>query len=294
MLLFTGIILAQVSVIIQDLPRFEEKTNELLTVLKNYVEARFDIPIEKQTAILQNETRDFSRSIRQYSTQMLTGSVKLMAGMAITLAFTYLMLFHKEKYYDFFLNMNKNGSLEEKEKILGNIAKVGQRYLTGRAISIFILFVLYVIALWATGIEGALLLAAIGALVNIIPYIGPLLAGIFPFVMAMVTKDSIQPAIWVVILFSVIQGIDNYFITPYVLGGEVSLSALATIVFIICGGFVWGVAGMILFIPMLSIVKIIFDAVPAMQPYGNLIGDTGDRPSANFFEKMKKMFGKRR
>ena len=155
----------------------------------------------------------------------------------------------------------------------------------------FVLFVFYVLTLWIIGIENALLLAAIAALVNIIPYVGPLLAGIFPFVIALITKDSMQPAIWVLIMFTVIQGIDNYFVTPYVLGGEVSLSALSTIVFIICGGFLWGVPGMILFIPMLSIAKIIFDAVPTLQPYGYLIGDVGKRPSANLSQWFGNLFG---
>ena len=132
------------------------------------------------------------------------------------------------------------------------------------------------------GVQNALLLSAIAALVNIIPYIGPILAGVFPLVMALTGSDSFTPAIWVVISFSIIQGIDNYFITPYTLGGEVRLSALATILAIISGGFVWGVAGMILFIPMLSIAKIVFDHIPSLKPYGFLIGDPGESPTTKF------------
>jgi predicted PurR-regulated permease PerM len=76
-----------------------------------------------------------------------------------------------------------------------------------------------------------------------------------------------------------------------VLGGEVNLSALSTILIIICGGFVWGIAGMILFIPLLSIVKIVFDHVPSLKPFGYLIGDPSNtKPTEAFKDWFKKIF----
>jgi predicted PurR-regulated permease PerM len=133
------------------------------------------------------------------------------------------------------------------------------------------------------------MLSALAALVNILPYIGPILAAVFPCIVAMITEDSLQPVIWLIIIFSLIQGLDNYFVTPYFLGGEVSLSALATIVMIICGGFLWGIAGMILFVPMLSIAKIIFDHNPALKHYSLLIGDEGKRPSSKVLDWFRKI-----
>ena len=170
---------------------------------------------------------------------------------------------------------------------------VAQHYLVGRAISIITLFVLYAIALLIIGIENALLLAALAALFNIIPYLGPILAAVFPVMVALVTEDSNQPALWVFISVCVFQAIDNYFVTPYFLGGEVSLSALSTIIAMIVGGFVWGIPGMILFIPLLSIVKIIWDRIPGLEHYGQVIGDEGERPSKNIGAWFKKVFGKR-
>lgn len=77
-----------------------------------------------------------------------------------------------------------------------------------------------------------------------------------------------------------IQALDNYFIEPSVIGGEVNLSALATIVSIVSGGFIWGIAGTILFIPLLAMVKIVCDHVENLKPFGFLIGDPqGNKPS---------------
>jgi predicted PurR-regulated permease PerM len=288
-----GVVVAQVTNFQKDLPLIEAKANAMINGIHKYVEKEFDVPVEQQKTILQNQVKNSTRSSASYITGIVAGATGLLASLAITLVVTFLLLYEKEKYETFFLRLFKEEDEDQNKEILGKITLVAQKYLTGRAISMFVLFVLYYISLLAIGIENALLLSVIAAIVNIVPYIGPLAAGVFPVVMALVTNDSYAPAIWVVITFSVIQGIDNYFVTPVVLGGEVNLSALSTIVIIVCGGLVWGIAGMILFIPMLSIVKIVFDNIEHMKPYGYLIGDmASERPTERFKKWLRQKFGK--
>lgn len=203
------------------------------------------------------------------------------------------MLFHKEKYHLFFLKFSIGANQPEKEDLLSSISHVAQQYLKGRAISILFFFVLYLITLLVIGIENALLLAAVAALVNIIPYLGPVLAAVLPTISALLTETDWQPGLWVLICFCLIQALDNYFVTPYFLGAEVNLSALTTFVAIICGGLVWGIMGMILFIPLFSIAKIIFDHVPSLQHYGMLIGDQEKKPTDKFLGWLKRAFRKR-
>ena len=291
LLVFLGmiaILMAQLSGFIQDLPLFEQKTSEMLISIQHAIERQFNIPVAQQTDMIRSETRNISQSLGKYFTSTLRSSVQLIVNLVITLVFTYLMLFHKEKYYSFFLKFSAGSTIEQKETVLNSISLVAQQYLKGRAISIMIMFILYLLSLWALGIKGALLLASVAALVNILPYIGPVLAAVIPFFVALVTEDHWHPAMWLLICFFAIQALDNYFLTPYFLGGEVSLSALSTFIAIICGGFIWGIAGMILFIPMLSIAKIIFDYVPQWHAYGFLIGDPGGRPT----DKLLKWLGR--
>src|SRR5690606_24628246 len=113
------------------------------------------------------------------------------------------------------LRLMKRNNENENLGILNKITNVAQHYLKGRLFSMFILFLLYYLALVIIGVKNALLLSAVAALVNIIPYAGPLLAGVFPVLIALVTKDSYEPVIWVIVLFTLIQGIDNYFVTPF-------------------------------------------------------------------------------
>ncbi len=288
---FIVVIAVQVSNFVQDIPAIEARVNAIIASLHNYIENRFNIPVDEQKIILQRQVKNFGQSSRSFLTGFISGLSGLIINLVIILVFTFLFLFGKEKYYNFFLKLFPATANPEKKVIINKIALVAQQYLKGRVLSMAALFVLYLIALLLIGIENAFLLAAIAALVNIIPYVGPLLAGVFPFFVALVSYDSFSPAIWVVISFSIIQAIDNYFVTPFVMGGEVKLSALATILIIICGGYLWGISGMILFIPMLAIAKIVFDHIPNLQPYGYLIGNPAkESPSQQIKKWFKEKF----
>lgn len=291
----TVVLIAQVTSFQNDFPLIEQKANSIISSIHNYIESEYHVPVEHQKTILQKQVKSITQSSSSYFMSFITGATGLLANLAITLVITFLLLYDKEKYHRFFLRVFTGNDEAEKKVILEKITLVAQNYLVGRALSMLVLFVLYLVALLAIGIKNALLLAAIAAIVNIIPYVGPLMAGVFPVLVALVTKDTFQPAIWVAITFTVIQAIDNYFVTPFVMGGEVSLSALSTILIIICGGFLWGIAGMILFIPMLSIAKIIFDQVEGLKPYGYLVGDpAGEKPTIKLTRWLKNMWGKKK
>ena len=282
------ILIGQIANIREELPRIEERANELVQQFHDYVELKFDYPISLQKEYLQNQVKNFGELSASYLSIMLKSVSGMLVQIIIMLVVTFLLLFDKERYRSFFMQIIKGKERGEKHEILNRITNVSQQYLFGRMISIVILFILYFIVLLIIGVQNALLLAAVAAVVNIIPYIGPILAGVFPVVMALVTKDSFEPVFWIIITFIIIQGIDNYFVTPFFMGGEVNLSALATILIIICGGYIWGVAGMVLFVPLLSMAKILFDHSDEFKPYGYLIGDSSDeRPSKWFYRWLK-------
>src|SRR5690606_24102365 len=119
----------------------------------------------------------------------------------------------------------------------------------------------------------ALFFAIIAALINIIPYIGSVAGGAIVVAYTLLTRDTLAVPIIVTIFFTVVQQLDSYVLTPKHTGGQVQLSPLFTIMVLLLGGMVWGAAGMILFIPILGVVKVVFDNVESLKPYGYLIGD---------------------
>jgi predicted PurR-regulated permease PerM len=286
-----AIIAAQFAAFSKDIDTIKKKANELVTNTQNYVQERFGVDPKEQEQIVKDEAKKAQKSSEAKGSmpaRIAAGVTSAIGGIVITLVFTFLFIFNKERYQEFFLRLYKDEDENKVKKVVDDISNVSQSYLTGRAMSITIIAVMYAIGLSIVGIKNALLLAGIAALLTVIPYVGTVLGGLFPVMMALVTEDSMQPALWAAVVMFAIQTIDNYFIEPNVVGGEVNLSALFSILSIIAGGMIWGVPGMILFLPLFGILKIICDHVEPLKPIGFVIGDPkGDEPSkvAMWFRK---------
>jgi len=274
-----AIVAAQINTFIQDVSLIREKGEDLLSNVQSYIEHTFNIPPDRQLSMAKKQLES-NGSAGGMIGAVIGSLTNTIAGLLLTLVYTFLFLYNKEQYEIFFLKLYRERDPEEVREVVHQISLVSQRYLTGRAFSILILTVLYAIGLLIVGIKHAILLAGIAALLTIVPYVGSTLGGMFPFMMALATETSYEPALWTAFVIIFIQAMDNYFIEPRVVGGEVNLSAISSILIIIIGGILWGVAGMILFIPLLGIIKIVCDHVESLQPFGYLVGDPdGDKPS---------------
>jgi predicted PurR-regulated permease PerM len=159
------------------------------------------------------------------------------------------------------------------KELIPRIRLIVQKYITGMFYVIIILFVLYSIALLSLGIEHAILFAAIAASLNIIPFIGPFVGSALPILFAFITEDSLFYPVAVLGSFVLIQSIEGNFLTPKIVGNNVSLNPLVTLITLIVGASIWGVVGMILFIPMVAILKEIFASIHGLEPYSYVLGN---------------------
>ncbi|HEY0433312.1 MAG TPA: AI-2E family transporter, partial [Chitinophagaceae bacterium] len=148
-----------------------------------------------------------------------------------------------------------------------------QQYMFGLLIETTIVATLNSAALLALGMKYAILLGLIGALLNILPFIGGIVAVLLPLLIATVTKSGFSTQVAIIICYLVIQFIDNHFLVPYIVSSKVKINALISIVVVLMGGLLWGIAGMFLSIPFVGILKIVFDRVPELKPWGRLLGD---------------------
>ena len=159
-------------------------------------------------------------------------------------------------------------------EIITQTKTVVQRYLVGLIIETAIVATLDSVALLALGIEYAILLGIIGGLLNMIPYIGGLVAVALPMMIAIATKSTAWYALYVLAAYYLIQLIDNNYIVPKIVASKVKLNALFSIIAVIAGNALWGIPGMFLSIPLLAIIKLIFDHIEPLKPWGFLLGDT--------------------
>jgi predicted PurR-regulated permease PerM len=158
-------------------------------------------------------------------------------------------------------------------KVLINVNLIIKSYLFGLLIEGVIVAVLNSIALLFLGIRYAILLGITGAILNVIPFIGGIIAILLPMIVAFVTKSTFS-AIMVFLSYIIIQLIDNHYLIPYVVASKVKINALIAIVVVLIGNEIWGIPGMFLSIPLTALFKVISDNIEALHPVGFLLGDS--------------------
>lgn len=188
--------------------------------------------------------------------------------------YIFLILFYQPLLLDFIQKLTNEGNKSQVLEVVKKTKTLIQRYLIGLVIEATIVATLEITVLFIFGIEYAILLGIIGALLNVIPYIGGLIAVALPMLVALATKDSSWYAVYILISYYVIQLIDNNYIVPKIVASKVKINALFSIIVVLAGNALWGVPGMFLSIPLLAIVKLIFDHVESLKPWGFLLGDT--------------------
>jgi len=187
--------------------------------------------------------------------------------------YIFLILFYQPIIIEFIHRLFGSDNKTRITEIVTQIKTVIQQYLFGLVIETGIIAALETAALLALGIEYALILGIFGALLNLIPYIGGLVAVAVPMVVALVTKPPVY-ALYILVLYYIIQLVDNNYIVPKLVASKVKLNALFSIIAVIAGNALWGIPGMFLSIPVLAIFKLICDNIEAMKPMGFLLGDT--------------------
>ncbi|MFW6226956.1 MAG: AI-2E family transporter, partial [Bacteroidota bacterium] len=146
--------------------------------------------------------------------------------------------------------------------------------------------------LWLIGLDYPFLFGYFAAFLAIIPYIGTFIGGLIPTTYAIIYTDSLWTPLMVVALYSGIQALEGNILTPKIVGSKVSINPLFALIALITGGFMWGIAGMILFIPSLAILKVIFDQVDSLKPYGALLSSDFGNKNKRIFQKISNKFSR--
>ncbi len=205
-------------------------------------------------------------------TLVSVGSV-LVALLLVPVYIFFILLYHP-LIVEFIHRLFSKKHHSQVSEIVTQTKNVIQRYLIGLVIEAAMVATMQATALFFLGIEYAILLGIIGALLNTIPYIGGIVAVALPMMVAIATKTSAWYAFYVLAIYYFIQLIDNNYIVPKIVASKVKINALFSIIVVIAGNALWGIPGMFLSIPLLAIVKLVFDHVESLKPWGYLLGDT--------------------
>ncbi|PKP48808.1 MAG: AI-2E family transporter [Bacteroidetes bacterium HGW-Bacteroidetes-1] len=250
--------------------KFTDVYNEAMAWASGY----FEIKPEQIIDYISKAKAEFFKNSGDAIGQTLMSVGNGLVVLFVIPVYVFLILFYKPLLLDFIHQIFGTDHKITVSEIVNQTKTVIQKYLTGLIIEIIIIAVLNTTGLLILGIEYALLLGIIGALLNVIPYIGGIVAVALPMIIALITKDSPMYALYVLGIYYTIQLIDNNYIVPKIVASKVKVNALVSIVVIFAFGALWGIPGMFLSIPITAIFKVICDHIESLKPVGFLLGDT--------------------
>jgi predicted PurR-regulated permease PerM len=276
---------SQVSRLISDFPEIKKNVMLHLNHLSDWINSKTNFSTEKQLQILNEQ----SSKVLNNAGAMITGAAASLSSVFIFVGllpiYIFLVLFYRNllsRFIFMWFPKHDYGRVREGIRETESIIK---SYLVGLLIQISYITVLLGGSLMLFGIQHALLIGVIFAVLNLIPYIGALFGNIIGVLLTLTSSQEIGPVLTVLIAIAVVQFLDNNILMPKIVGSKVRINALASIIAVVIGGSIGGVPGMFLSLPTVAVMKIIFDRTDDLKPWGVLLGDTNAKKS-QFYQYM--------
>ena len=260
--------------VLDDLPtiteEFQESVNRIFVSLTN----RLDIDVQLSgSEWIQERVSDSLDEPFVYVRGLLAGGAGLVGTLLLIGLYTFLLLLYRRPIYYFVLGQFGRDTRRAMEEVFADTQRMSYTYLKGLGTVMLILGVLNSCGLMLIGIDYAFFWGFLAAFLAIIPYVGTFLGGLLPFMYALSTTDTSWQPIAVVGLFMIIQTIEGNIITPKVVGSSIKVNPLAAIVALFFAGFVWGVEGLIIALPITAILRIFLVHSGRFRPFGLLLSD---------------------
>ncbi len=292
--IMTGIILAvlfiagivyflssQISGFVQDLPSIKQHIASHLKTVQRWVSHQFHFTYRQQNNFMDDAADKIKNSGTGILGETVISLTQAIMVLVLLPVYTFLILYYRDMIKKFFVGVFKQEHEAKVLEVLRESRSIVQGYMVGLIIEMGIVAAINSLGFIIIGIRYAVFLGIFAAILNMIPYIGMLIASIFCMLITLTNSTQISDIIGVLAILTVVQFIDNNIIMPRVVSSKVKINALITILGVLVGGALAGVSGMFLSIPAIAILKVIFDRVDELKPWGMLLGDeiTGAKKS---------------
>lgn len=210
--------------------------------------------------------------VKSWLTTVAKSLFNSLSTVLLIAVYIFFMLLYRKKFEKAVLKFIPEENRSNGKRILSEIKKDSQQYMFGNLLLVGLLTVIYAIGFIISGMSSPFTTAFLAAVLSLIPYVGNIVGGVIAVGLAYITTGELS-AVWIVLgTFLGAQFIESYLIEPYLVGGRIKVNPLFTILSVTIGAAVWGVIGMIVFLPLFSFVKAVADHVPLLHPLGYLIG----------------------
>ncbi len=269
--LFIYFLVTQIIHFSEDLPQFQKRIEVLLADLQAFISREYHVNATDQIAYLNKSASGMLEGVANSITAILGSVIEFFIWTIFVFIYTYFILFHRTLLYRFMMQLFSAQYRPKVKEVIDDTRVVINHYVLGLLLEMAIMTVINCSVFAIMGLHYALLLGMIAAVLNIIPYLGIYTAMAICMLVTIANGTGGQ-AVSVAIAMIIIHFIDANILMPRIVGGRVKMNALITILAVLVGNRIWGVSGMFLFIPLIAILKIIFERVDGLKPWALLIG----------------------
>ncbi|MGV3761804.1 AI-2E family transporter [Parapedobacter sp.] len=268
-----GVILSwQLGQLTSSIDEMKERLASGAKELRDWISNTIGFSIDDQNKIIKEQTNQASGQANALLMSFINSLANVVINAVLIVVYIWLFLYYRDHLKQFVLRIVPQDKRQNAQEIIQKSEALSGHYLTGLFSMIAMLWVMYGIGFWMVGLQGALLFAIICGLLEIVPFLGNLLGNLIAVFAALVQGADLGMVIGIIAVYLTVQFLQTYVLEPLVVGQQVNINPLFTIMGLVAGEFLWGIAGMALAIPIIGIVKIVCDNVPGLQAYGMLIG----------------------
>jgi predicted PurR-regulated permease PerM len=271
------------------------KQNILATSVQfqQWIESRFHINAARQLSYINTATNNILSSSTAVIGSMVVSVSSIIIFNIFILIYTFLLLLYRRLLFRFILAVFRDENTAIVYEITEEVKYIIGKYIIGILAEMGIVIVLSCSAYWALGVNYALLLGLLTGILNLIPYLGIFTALLLSALINFAT-GGVHQTLYLIITALVIHLIDSNYIMPKIVGSKVRINPLIVILGVLTGEKLWGISGMFLSIPVIAIMKVIFDRIDSLKPWGLLLGDDIEKPSKrHLLLKLKELKKKR-
>jgi len=281
----------QVASFLEDIPSIRTHLENHYATLQKWIQDKFNITPRQQTDLIETATADASGSAVIGQT-FFTITQTLFYTIMVAI-YSFLILHYRHLIKRFLVAVFRQAHEPEVIAVLQESKGIVQKYMLGLVTEMGIVAVANSVVLFMIGIKYAVFLGIFSAILNIIPYVGIILGIAFSCLVTLTTSTHLSDIIWIIVAFEIIHFIDSNFLMPRIVGSKVKINALITIVGVVIGGILVGLPGIFLALPTIAILKIIFDRIEEMKPWGMLMGDDTES-RGKIYRSLERTFRKRK
>lgn len=274
----------KISGLVKDVEVLKQRAIDSGVHLQTYIFNRFGLSIADQISILKKEQPSYANMM-----QIMAGSLSsFFANLVLVIIYFIFLLYYRNHIKQFLLKLSLEKNKLEIENIIQTTAKFTQQYLLGLFKMIICLWILYGIGFSLLGVENAIFFAILCGFLEIVPYVGNPTGTFLTVFIAALHGAELSLLSGIIIVYIIVQTFQGWVLEPVILGPQVKINPLFTILALVLGQLLWGISGIVLAIPLTAILKIVFDHIESLKPYGFLIGEIAtDQKKVVLLKKLK-------